>query len=598
MAQNAAPAAPAAPAAAAPAAKPAAPKLAPIPKGNFALSVTNERLENALNESQNWITANGNLESWRYSRLNQINRDNVGKLHMAWAMSLGGATDVTGVNGPNVMANPLVDNGMMYAVSEWGRVFKIDVTNPQHGDLLWVSDPAVDHENNASLTRGIALYGENVYNALNDGRLVAINRDTGEIVWDKQVGTTNKFGAVERFLSQPLAADGKIFASNGAGDAGTNGWLVALDPKDGHEIWRWNAIPKPGEPGSETWKDDNHTAWEQGGGGMWTTGSYDKTTKSVIWGVANPTPIYDPQYRPGDNLYTDSTVAVDAETGKLKWYFQYTPNDGWDYDENGVPMVQDVTLNGQKQRIVGHFARNGFYYQLGLSDGKFMSANQYANELNWTTGINAEGKPNEYDPKLAVQTYIPATRTLRGDPNERTCPTWHGGIAMEPPAFNPVKQITYAVGTEGCTIENGGTGLDSKNQMGGRTFTSDLYYGGLTAVDAVSNKVLGKVVNDTEIRSGVLSTAGGVIFTALTNGDIVAYNDETLELLWRFNLGTPLKAPPMTFAVGNKQYIALQSSGLHVHPVRFTDLMHSAYLFVFALDDDDIKAGTTITAAK
>jgi alcohol dehydrogenase (cytochrome c) len=155
---------------------------------------------------------------------------------------------------------------------------------------------------------------------------------------------------------------------------------------------------------------------------------------------------------------------------------------------------------------------------------------------------------------------------------------------MQPPAFNPVKQITYAVGTEGCFTQNGGTGVDGKNQMVGRTFTSDLYYGGLTAVSAKDNKMLGKIVLDTEVRSGVLSTAGGLVFTTLTSGDLVAYNDETLQELWRFNVGTPLKAPPMTFAVGSTQYIAFQSSGLHVHPRRYTDLMHSAYLFVFALD--------------
>ncbi|HEY4200732.1 MAG TPA: PQQ-binding-like beta-propeller repeat protein [Devosiaceae bacterium] len=574
---------------------PAKPAMAPIPDGNFALSVTDRRLENAINEPQNWLTANGNQESWRYSKLNQINRSNVGDLQMVWAMSLAGANDVMGVNGPNVMANPLVDNGIMYAVSEWGRVFKIDVKNPQHGDLLWVTDPAIDHEGNASITRGIALYGENIYNALSDGRVVAINRDTGEITWDKQVAVTTEYGGKESFVSQPLAAGGKILVSNGAGDAGTRGWLAGLDPATGEEAWRWWAVPKPGEPGSETWKDDKQTAWQQGGGGMWTTGSYDKTSRSAIWGVGNPVPIYDPVYRPGDNLFTDSTVSVNVDNGKLNWYFQFTPNDGWDYDENGVNMIQ--TVNGTP--TVGHFGRNGFYYKLDLTNGKFESANQYADQVTWTTGIDpATGKPIEYDPKLAVQTYVPETRTLRGDGNKRSCPTWHGGIAMQPPAFNPEKQITYAVGTEGCFIQNGGTGVDDKNQMVGRTFTSDLYYGGLTAVDAVNNKVLGKVVTDTEIRSGVLSTAGGLIFTTLTSGDLVAYNDETLQELWRFNVGTPLKAPPMTFAVGPTQYIAFQTSGLHVHPRRFTDLMHSAYLFVFALNPRAAEQAGSVASSR
>ncbi|CDP52059.1 pyrroloquinoline quinone-dependent dehydrogenase [Paradevosia shaoguanensis] len=573
----------------------AKPAMAPIPEGNFALTVTNERLLNAINEPQNWLTSNGNLESWRYSRLNQINRDNVGDLRMVWAMSLGGANDVVGNNGPNVMANPLVDNGMMYAVSEWGRVFKIDVRNPQRGDLLWVSDPAIDHEGNDSLTRGIALYGTNVYNALQDGRVVAINRDTGDIVWDKQVAVETEFGGRERLITQPIAAENKILVSNGAGDAGTRGWLAALDPATGDEIWRWYAVPEPGQPGSETWTDEAQTAWQKGGGGMWTAGSYDKTTRSAIWGTGNPVPIYDAEFRPGDNLYTDSTVSIDIDTGKLNWYFQYTPNDAWDYDENGVNMIQTLDVGGVKKPVVGHFGRNGFYYNLDLQTGKFINSSQYANEVTWTAGIDQEtGKPVEYDPKLAVQTYIPATRMLRGDGNKVACPTWHGGIAMQPPAFNPDKQISYAVGTEGCFTQNGGTGVDDKNNMVGRTFTSDLYYGGLTAVDAANNQMLGKVVTDTEIRSGVLATAGGLVFTTLTSGDLVAYNDETLQELWRFNVGTPLKAPPMTFAVGPTQYVAFQTSGLHVHPRRFTDLMHSSYLFVFALGNQQPQAAVPI----
>lgn len=566
------------------------PAVAPIEEGNFALKVTDQRLLNALNEPQNWLTSNGNLESWRYSRLEQINRDNVDRLRMVWAMSLGGANDVVGPNGPNIQGNPLVDDGMMYAGSEWGRVFKIDVTNPQRGDLLWIADPAMDHEGNQSISRGIALYDEYVYNSLHDGRLVAIHRDTGEIVWDKQMAVQTEFGGRERFVTQPLAADGKILVSNGAGDAGTRGWLAAVDPFTGEELWRWYAVPEPGQPGSETWVDENE-AWRTGGGGMWTTGSYDPKTRSAIWGVGNPVPIYDAEFRPGDNLYTDSTVSIDIDTGELNWYFQYTPNDAWDYDENGVNMVQTLNINGQDRNIVGHFGRNGFYYNLDLETGEFINANQYANEVTWTAGIDPEtGKPVEYDPELAVQTYIPETRTLRGDPNKTVCPTWHGGIAMQPPAFNPDKQISYAVGTEGCFTQNGGTGVNDENEMVGRTFTSDLYYGGLTAIDAVKNEMLGKVVVDTEIRSGVLATAGGLVFTTLTGGDIVAYNDETLQELWRFNVGTPLKAPPMTFAVGPTQYIAFQTSGLHVHPRRFTDLMHSSYLFVFALDE---SAGAT-----
>jgi alcohol dehydrogenase (cytochrome c) len=555
-----------------------------LPPQNYNLTVSNDRLLNADNEPNNWITSNQNLKSWRYSALTQINRNNVGNLKLVWAMSLGGANDVNGNNGPNIMANPLVDNGFMYAAGEWGRVFKIDVRNPKRGSLLWVFDPATPHTGNSSITRGIAMYGTSVINALQDGRVVSVNRDTGEMVWDVQVATTNEFGSRERFNSQPLTVEGKAIVQNGAGDGGANGWAAAIDVRDGKELWRWEVIPRPGTPGAETWKDNNN-AWQHGGGGLWTVGSYDKDLRQYVLGTGNPVPQYDVEFRPGDNLYTDAAVGLDIDTGKMKWYFQYTPQDGWDYDENGIHLIYDIPVGGQMKHVVGHFGRNGFYYNLDARNGEFLNAQQYANELNWTKGIDPKtGKPIEYQPGLAIQPYIPATRTLRGDPAERVCPTWHGGLAHQPPAYNPVKRVVYSVGTEGCYTQTGGTGIDPRTGgMAGRAFNSDLYYGSVTAFDVVNNKVNAKVSVPIEIRSGVLATAGGLIFTALTEGDLVAYNDDTLEEAWSFNLGTPLKAPPMTFAYNNKQYIAVQTSGLHVHPIRFVNLMHSTYLFVFAL---------------
>lgn len=557
----------------------------PLPPARYTLSVSNERLLNADNEPQNWLTSNQNMKSWRYSGLSQINRSNVANLKLVWAMSLGGANDVVGNNGPNVMSNPLVDNGMLFANSEWGRTFKVDVRNPKRGNLLWIHDPAIIHENNSSLTRGIAMYDNAIINATRDGRVLSINRDTGELFWDRQVAVVNEWGSRERFNSQPLTVEGKAIVQNGAGDGGANGWVAAIDLADGKELWRFEVIPRPGQPGHETWKDIGNNAWQHGGGGLWTVGSYDMVTRSYVTGTGNPVPIYDVEFRPGDNLYTDAAIALDIDSGKLKWYFQYTPQDGWDYDENGIHLIYDIPVDGQMRHVVGHYGRNGFYYNLDGRTGAFLNAGQYANELNWTKGIDPKtGKPVEYQPGLAVQTYIPATRTLRGDRAERICPTWHGGLAHQPPAYNPIKRIAYGVGTEGCYTQTGGTGINpNTGGMAGRTFNSDLYYGGITAHDVVNNKIIAKIATPVEIRSGVLATAGGLIFTTLTDGEFIALNDETLEEMFSFNVGTPLKAPPMTFSVNNKQYIAFQTSGLHVHPVRFTDLMHSSYLFVFGL---------------
>jgi alcohol dehydrogenase (cytochrome c) len=556
----------------------------------YTMTVNNDRLINAQSEPQNWLMMNGDYAATRYSKLSQINRGNVKNLRMVWALALGGLQDV-GQNGPENEVNPIIDNGRMYTTDGWGTLYKIDVRDPNKGQFVWVTDPGVKHAGNVPRTRGIALWEVLVIANLPDGRVIAVNRDTGEIVWDQKVATTNEFGSREKFFAAPITAEGKVIIANGAGDGKTRGWVAALDARTGKELWRWYAVPKPGEPGSETWKDTNN-AWKTGGGGLWQTGSYDPATRLTIWGTGNPTPQYDPQARPGDNLYTNSVVALNIDTGKLAWYFQYTPNDSWDYDEVGVHMLYDATIDGQTRKVVGHFARNGFFYSLDRTTGKFIKGAQYVNDLNWTRGLNPKtGMPLEYDPKLDVQIYNPAARALRGDGTKRTCPTWHGGIAHQPTAYNPIKNIAYGVGIEGCFSSNGAAvsflspqgGIDEKNSQK-RTWSSDLYYGSVTAFDTIKHKVIAKAVTDIEIRSGAIDTAGGVLFTALQDGWIVAYNDETLEELWRFNVGTALKGAPVAYAIGPRQYLAVQAGGRHLHPVKFDNLQDASYLFVFALN--------------
>jgi alcohol dehydrogenase (cytochrome c) len=556
----------------------------------YTMTVNTDRLISAQSEPQNWLMMNGDYASTRYSKLSQINRDNVKNLRMVWALALGGLQDV-GQNGPENEVNPLIDNGRMYTTDGWGTLYKIDVRDPNRGQFVWVTDPGVRHAGNVPRTRGIALWEDLVIANLPDGRVIAVNRDSGEIVWDQKVAGANEFGSRERFFTAPITAAGKVIVANGAGDGKTRGWVAALDARTGKELWRWYAVPGPGEPGSETWKDTNN-AWKTGGGGLWQTGSYDPATRLTIWGTGNPIPQYDPQARPGDNLYTDSVVALNVDTGKLAWYFQYTPNDSWDYDEVGVHMLYDTTIDGQVRKVVGHFARNGFFYSLDRTTGKFIKGAQYVNDLNWTKGLNAKtGMPLEYDPKLDVQVYNPEARALRGDPTKRTCPTWHGGIAHQPTAYNPVRNIAYGVGIEGCFSSNGAAvaflspkgGIDDKNSQK-RTFSSDLYYGSVTAFDTIKHKVIAKAVTDIEIRSGATDTAGGVLFTALQDGWVVAYNDETLEELWRFNVGAALKGAPVVYAIGPKQYLAVQAGGRHLHPVKFDNLQDASYMFVFALN--------------
>ncbi len=437
----------------------------------YTMTVNKDRLLNAQNEPQNWLMMNGDYGSTRYSKLSQINRENVKNLRMVWALALGGLQDV-GQNGPENEVNPLIDNGFMYTSDGWGTIYKIDARDPNRGQFVWVTDPGVKHQGNAPRTRGVALWEDLVIANLPDGRVIAIKRDNGEILWDKMVAGTTEFGIREKFVTAPITVEDKVIIANGAGDAGTRGWVAALEARTGKELWRWYVIPKPGDPGSETWKDKNNS-WKTGGGGIWQTGSYDPATRLTIWGTGNPVPQYDPQARPGDNLYTDAAVALNIDTGKLAWYFQYTPNDSWDYDEVGVHMLYDTTIGGQTRKV---------------------KAAQYVNDLNWTKGIDPEtGKPLEYNPKLDVQIYNPVARALRGDGTKRTCPTWHGGIAHQPTAYNPVKHIAYGVGIEGCFSQNGAAvaflspngGIDQKNSEK-RTYNSDLYYGSVTAFDTIA----------------------------------------------------------------------------------------------------------------
>jgi alcohol dehydrogenase (cytochrome c) len=560
------------------------------PRRDYRMTVNGDRLLNAQNEQQNWLMMNGDYAGMRYSRLTQINRDTVKNLRMAWALALGGMADV-GQNGPENEMNPLVDNGFMYTGDGWGTVYKIDARDPGKGEFVWTADPGVQHAGNQPRSRGIALWEDLVIANLVDGRVVAMHRDSGEIVWDQQVGKADAFGGMERFWAAPMAIDGKVVIANGAGDAGTRGWVAALDARSGKELWRWYVVPSPEEPGGETWKD-NTNAWKTGGGGIWQTGHYDPESRLVIYGTGNPVPQYDPQARPGDNLYTDSAVALNLDTGKLAWYFQYTPNESWDYDEVGSHILIDTEIAGLKRKALVHFGRNGFFYTLDRTTGAFIGGLKYVNELTWTKGLDPKtGKPVEYDPERDVQAYLPDARPLRGDPAKRACPTWHGGVSHQPAAYNPVKRIAYGVGIEGCFSTSVGPqaylspagGLDRKKTPQ-RAFNSDLYYGGVTAIDVPGQKVLAKTTTEIEIRSGALATAGGLVFTALQDGAIVAYNDETLEELWRFNVGTPLKGAPVTYAIGPKQYLAVETSGRHVHPVKFDNLQASSYLFVFALN--------------
>ena len=577
--------------------------------------VTAYRLENADAEPQNWLTTFGNYAAHRYSRLTQINRDTVGDLRVAFIVPIA-ATALDGeLNSPNAEGPVMADGGMLFFNDGWGNVYKIDATSGSRGEIVWVADPATDKEAEGPRSRGPAMFGNNILGNNVDGRVIAVDRDTGEFVWDVQVARTalgyenleggpdaEHFVIGEKFTAAPIAVgaasglpgEGILLVGQSAGDWGTRGYLAGLDINTGDELWRTYTVPGPGEPGHETWADD-HNAWRTGGAALWTTGSYDPEQRITIWGTGNPVPMFDPEFRPGDNLYTDTVLGFNVDTGAIEWYFQYIPNESWDYDENGVHIAYDVEIDGEMRRVVGHFARNGFFYNIDRTDGTFVNYGQYVAEVTWTAGLDPKtGLPVEYDSSKLIQTYIPATRNSRAQPEVISCPTPAGGLRWQPPAYNPMLMIAYGAGDDGCTNVTTGPeevvgplGGNPKGPGevflgGGGGFTSP--FGSLTAINVTDGSVAAKQTVPWGNQSGVLATAGGLVFTVHRDGSVTAYNDEDLTEMWSFNGGITTKAPLTSYAVGGKQYLAVLLNGRS--GTGYDDLANQisgAYLIVFSL---------------
>ena len=257
-----------------------------------------------------------------------------------------------------------------------------------------------------------------------------------------------------RLMGASHAIKDKILVGQSYGDWATRGWVAALDAKTGEEVWRFYTVPEPGQPGSETWLCDqsgNPDCWKTGGAAAWVTGSYDEASNTTYWGTGNPVPMYDPEYRPGDNLYSNSTVALDADTGELKWHFQYTPGDYMDYDEVGAQLLVDAKVDGEDRKVLAHFGRNGIFYTLDRTNGSFIAANPYVSKLNWTKGIDPKtGKPVEYDASKPLQVYANGTMR-RGGETVNTCPNIQGGMNFWPPAVDSSTNIAYGAGIEGCS---------------------------------------------------------------------------------------------------------------------------------------------------
>ncbi len=524
--------------------------------------VTQERLLNADKEQANWIQHHRTYNAQRFSPLKEINAGNVKGLKVAWTMALGGVEGGGIWTHGGLEGTPIVEDGMMFVTDGWGSVYKIDTRGGQ-GKLLWKMDPKTDHDWAGAVAccgvdnRGVALWGDQVISHTLDGRLVATDKNTGEVSWQRQVADPDKG---EVITGAPLIVKGLAITGVAGAEYGIRGWLAATDLKTQKEVWRTHTVPVGNEPGADTWKDRN-TA-QNGGGSTWVTGSYDPSTNTLAWGVGNPGPDWDSAHRPGDNLYTDSTLGLDPDTGKIKWHFQHTPNDPYDYDSVSEKVLVDTQVDGRPRKLAVTADRNGFAYALDRDTGEFVWGTPFVKRVTWTKGLNPEtGKPVEYDPNLPVQKYNPAVTPARDNKVVQICPGNMGGKNWPPTAYHPQAGLWYIPVIESCnTLTMEETKPDSfkprEFYTGGGPSIHERIPGSVTAIDVSTGKVVGKADTTYPMLGGLLATPE-LVFAGSPDGEMMALDAKSLKKLWSFNTGAGITAPPMAFAVDGKQYIAV-----------------------------------------
>lgn len=533
---------------------------------------TNDDLLNAQDNPNDWVMNHGSYAATRYSKLDQINTDNVGDLQLKFTVGLGGMDPGSFWEWANNQATPLVEDGMIYTTNGWGQLYKINVRKADQGvDVIeWIFDPEMDKDWVGAVAccsisnRGVALWQDSLIYGILDGRLLRIRKSDGTKVWEVQLADP---AVAETITVAPLVIGDIAISGVSGAELGIRGWLAAVDLNTGKEVWRRHTVPKPGEPGSETWKDD-HDAWMTGGGSTWVTGSYDPELNLVYWGVGNPGPSYDHEYRPGDNLYTDSMIALDPATGEIKFHYQYTPNDNYDFDGVNELILVDGIIGGKERKAMIHADRNGFFYALDRTTGEFIYGKPYIKEINWTKGLDeVTGIPLDYIPESDLQYYVAENNPSRNTGNVTMCPNLLGAKNWPPMAYNPNTNMAYIPNFEACIVVFNVPAIPGETYKprdwftgGGFTFTPQpIASGSLTVVDVATGRVVKKVDHRYPLYGGILTTAGNLVFSSTLNGTVRAFDAKTLDLLWSFESNIAMNSPIITFAVDGKQYIAVGS---------------------------------------
>jgi alcohol dehydrogenase (cytochrome c) len=518
--------------------------------------VTFERIVNAEREPQNWLSYSGTVDNQRYSRLDQINAGTVGALELQWvwqARSL-----------EKFEATALVVDGILYTVQAPNDVVALDAAT---GRVFWTyhHEPAPEGRPCCGrVNRGVAILGDTLYMGTIDAHLLAIDAKSGKLIWDSVVADAKRNYSI---TMSPNVFKDKVIVGTGGGDMGIRGYIAAFDVKTGKEAWRFYTIPGPGEPGHESWSGDS---WRTGGAAVWNAAAYDPETNLAFWGTGNPAPDWDGSGRLGDNLYSNSVVALDVDTGELKWHYQFTPHDELDYDSTQVPVLADIDWRGTPRRVMLWANRNGILYALDARTGEFLSGKPYVVH-NWFGGFDANGRLQR-KPGMEIDKTAKLFR-----------PHVHGAINWAPTSFSPRTGLYYVshwensgiVAMEGLFPQPVGinrrqTGMGQVN-LEPFFNNNDEAYGVIRAYDPHTLEAKWEHRMADITWAGVLSTAGDLVFGGGREGYFLALDARTGELLWRASLGGQINAGAMSYAVNGRQYVAIAAGSA---------------LFSFALPDD------------
>lgn len=500
-----------------------------------------------VTSQKDWPTYNGEPGGNRYSTLTQINKNNVTKLSPAWLFPFGAVTQIENT--------PLVVEGVMY-VSSANEVWALDAGS---GRQVWhYRRPRTQGiTGNAAIgfNRGVAWEGERIFLLTDNAHLLALSRANGELLWETTMADSKQN---YNGTSAPLTANGLVISGTAGGDEGVRGFVAAYDQATGKEVWKFWTVPKPGEPGAQevenTWQGANK---DHRSGATWMTGTYDATLGLLYWPVGNPGPDYDGADRLGDNLYTDCVIALDAKTGTLKWYYQFTPHDIHDWDAQEPPVLVDTNWrepNGQSRprKLLIQANRNGFFYVLDRTNGQFLLGKQFLKKLNWAEGIGTDGRPIMKD--------------LPKNPDGTTyvCPGFQGGANWFSTSFNPATGLYYFNSLERCNNFSitKGEWQAGRGYMGGagRPVPGETFEKFLRAIDIQTGQVkfeVPQVSRDQTASGGVISTAAGIVFYTENSGAFIAADAATGKSLWQFQTNQVWKASPMTYMFDGKQYVAI-----------------------------------------